>query len=145
MCFSIQHWNKNGVILTLKVESLAELKFDPGFRVIGEYLSQIDSILRVNLNWLSLSSQLSCRVQKAGRSAEYTHANTLNWETFPKTLGISNWNKRLWHLRVYVFGCPIWQINVMKVTSVFMCTGRYKTVIDRNAKRLGWRRHWVQG
>ena len=31
----------HGVILTLKVESLAELKFDPGFRVIGEYLSQI--------------------------------------------------------------------------------------------------------
>ena len=41
---------KNGVILTLKVESLAEIKFDPGFRVIGEYLSQIDSILRVNSN-----------------------------------------------------------------------------------------------
>ena len=32
------------------VESLAELKFDPGFRVIGEYLSQIDSILRVKLS-----------------------------------------------------------------------------------------------
>ena len=39
---------KNGVILTEKVESLAELKFDPRFRVIGEYLSQIDWILRVN-------------------------------------------------------------------------------------------------
>ena len=25
-----------------------ELKFDPGFRVIGEYFSKIDSILRVN-------------------------------------------------------------------------------------------------
>ena len=25
-----------------------ELKFDPGFREIGEYLSQVDSILRVN-------------------------------------------------------------------------------------------------
>ena len=36
------------VILTWKVEPLAELKFDPGFRVIGEYLNQIDSILRVN-------------------------------------------------------------------------------------------------
>ena len=24
---------------------MAELKFDPGFRVIGEYFSQIDSIL----------------------------------------------------------------------------------------------------
>ena len=47
---------KNRVILALKVQSLAELKFDPGFRVIGEYLSQIDSILRVNLNWLSISS-----------------------------------------------------------------------------------------
>ena len=35
---------KNWVILTYKVEWLEELKFDPGFRVIGEYLSQIDSI-----------------------------------------------------------------------------------------------------
>ena len=59
------HWNKwsgltvrwwfarkntegnNWVILTWKVESLAELKFDPGFRVIGEHLSQIDSIFGV--------------------------------------------------------------------------------------------------
>ena len=39
---------KNGVILTQKVESLEELKFDPRFREIGEYLSQIDSIIRVN-------------------------------------------------------------------------------------------------
>ena len=44
-------------ILTKKVESLAELKFDPGFRVIGKYLSQIDWILRVKLSesiWLIL-------------------------------------------------------------------------------------------
>ena len=35
---------KKGVTLTQKVESLAELKFDPGFRVIiGENLSKIDS------------------------------------------------------------------------------------------------------
>ena len=39
---------KNGIILTYKVESLVELKFDPGFRVIREYLSQIDTIVRVN-------------------------------------------------------------------------------------------------
>ena len=32
---------KNGVILTCKVESLAELEFNPGFRVIVEYLSQL--------------------------------------------------------------------------------------------------------
>ena len=52
---SSAHWEKkNGVILTLKVESLAELKFDPGFRVIGEYLSQFDSILSVNLNQIYL-------------------------------------------------------------------------------------------
>ena len=38
---------KNGVILTKIVESLPELKFDSGFKVIGEYLSQIDPILRV--------------------------------------------------------------------------------------------------
>ena len=40
---------KNRVILTRKVESLVELKFDPGFRVIGEYMSQIDFQYRVNL------------------------------------------------------------------------------------------------
>ena len=39
---------KNGVILTKKVESLVELKLDPRFRVIGQYLSQYDSILEVN-------------------------------------------------------------------------------------------------
>ena len=33
---------KNGVILTWKVESLVEIKFDPGFWVIGEYFNQID-------------------------------------------------------------------------------------------------------
>ena len=35
--------------LTNKVESLAELKFDPAKWVTGEYLSQIDSTLRVEL------------------------------------------------------------------------------------------------
>ena len=34
---------KNGVILTKKVKSLADLRFNPGIRVIGEYLSQFDS------------------------------------------------------------------------------------------------------
>ena len=45
-------WNerKNRVILTWKIiESVVKIKFDSVFRVIGEYLSQIDSILRVNL------------------------------------------------------------------------------------------------
>ena len=35
-----------------KNEWLAELKLEPGFRVIGEYLSQIDSILRFKLKIL---------------------------------------------------------------------------------------------
>ena len=34
---------KYWVILTYKFESQVELKFDPGFRVIGEYLSRIDN------------------------------------------------------------------------------------------------------
>ena len=38
-------------------KKLRELKFDLGFRVIGKYVSQIDSILRVNLNELWKSSQ----------------------------------------------------------------------------------------
>ena len=33
----------------LKFELLAELKFDPGFQVIEEYLRQIDSISGVEL------------------------------------------------------------------------------------------------
>ena len=33
---------------------MAELKFNPGFRVIGKYLNEIDSLLKVNLNWLSI-------------------------------------------------------------------------------------------
>ena len=40
---------KNGVILTWKVESLVELKFDPGFRVIEKYFSQFASQYLVNL------------------------------------------------------------------------------------------------
>ena len=33
----------------IKIESLAELKFDPAKWLTGEYLSQIDSTLRVKL------------------------------------------------------------------------------------------------
>ena len=57
-CLIVTLKEKTGVMLKQKVESLADLKFDPGFWVIGEYLSQIDSKLRVNLNWLSILSQL---------------------------------------------------------------------------------------
>ena len=43
-----------------------ELKFDPRFRVIGKYLSQIDSQYRVNIhvnsNWLSISSQYDSNI-----------------------------------------------------------------------------------
>ena len=37
------------VLFDLKLGSLAEQKFDLGFRIVGEYLAQIDSILGVNL------------------------------------------------------------------------------------------------
>ena len=61
--FQLYNERKNGVILTCKVESLVELKFDPEFRVIGEYLSQIDSILRVKLTiTLSISSQYDSNI-----------------------------------------------------------------------------------
>ena len=48
-----RHWfteRKNGVILTWKVESLTELKFHPGFRVIGEYWSPIDPIFESKID-----------------------------------------------------------------------------------------------
>ena len=44
----LQRWKNKWGHFDLKVESLAELKFDPEFRVIWEYLSQIHSILKVN-------------------------------------------------------------------------------------------------
>ena len=58
-------WNQDDPSLKQKMESFwpkklspAELKYDPRFRVIEEYLSQIDSILRVKLSiWLLISSQ----------------------------------------------------------------------------------------
>ena len=50
---SDEHWKKKLSHFDLKIESLAELKFDLGFGVIGEYLSQIDSILS-QFNWLSI-------------------------------------------------------------------------------------------
>ena len=48
-------WKKKRSHFDLKSWVTAELKFDPRFRVIGEYLSQIDLILRVNSNWFSES------------------------------------------------------------------------------------------
>ena len=53
---------KNGVILTYKVESLAELKFNQGFRVNLTWVKL--TILRVNLNWLSISSQFDSNIQQ---------------------------------------------------------------------------------
>ena len=42
--------------MTYKFESLAELKFDPWFRVIGEYLSQMDNLtLNIESIWLKYS------------------------------------------------------------------------------------------
>ena len=38
-----------------------EIEFDPGFRVIGEYLSQIDSILRVYFEIDNDEGKLKCR------------------------------------------------------------------------------------
>ena len=49
-------------IFTLKVESLAEQKFDPRFRVICEYLSQIDSIFRVIL-YLSVNLKSTLNIE----------------------------------------------------------------------------------
>ena len=47
----------------LKFELLAELKFDPGFQVIEEYLRQIDSILGVELTiWLSILRQFNTNI-----------------------------------------------------------------------------------
>ena len=47
--------------------SQGELKFDPGFRVIGEYMSKIDSILRVNLtNWNSPGIPSIWRIFESG-------------------------------------------------------------------------------
>ena len=43
------HWKKKWIHFDLKSWVTGGTKIRPGFRVIGEYLSQIDSILRVKL------------------------------------------------------------------------------------------------
>ena len=48
-----------------------ELKFDPGFRVIEEYLSKIDSILRVNFNLtLNISNQFDSNILQLALNLE---------------------------------------------------------------------------
>ena len=60
---SLSDHMKNWVILTKKIESLAEMNFDPGFLAIEEYLIQIDAqyrvkmILNIESKWFSISSQ----------------------------------------------------------------------------------------
>ena len=62
-----------------------ELKFDPGFRVIREYLSQINSILRVKLsqywesNWLNIESQIDSILRV--KLTQYWESNWLNIES----------------------------------------------------------------
>ena len=61
-----------------------ELRFDSGFRVIGEYLTQIDAILRVNLsNCLSILSQPDSNIlQILGIPGEFQFVKlTLNIES----------------------------------------------------------------
>ena len=55
----------------LKVESMVGLKLDPGFRVIEEYLSQIDSILRVKLS-IKLLIKLQCISYQIGNCYIYS-------------------------------------------------------------------------
>ena len=59
-CFNAITERETGVILTQKVKSLTELKLDPGFRVIGGYLSQIDPQYRVNLTQLHNLPNICC-------------------------------------------------------------------------------------
>ena len=82
-----------------KLSHLAELKFDPLFRVIGEYLSQIDSILRVKLSiwlqWLKFlgqndsifsfsERQIGCRVMQISFIYKiYILKNLLNFNQVP--------------------------------------------------------------
>ena len=56
------HWKKILSNFNLKSWVTGELKFNPGFRVIRKYLSQIDSILRVKSNWLWISSHFDSNI-----------------------------------------------------------------------------------
>ena len=71
----IVHWKKKMcVILTWKVESLAELKFDQWFRVIREYLSLIIvSQYRVKTrNWESIWLKYSPIIWNPGTNFSFT-------------------------------------------------------------------------
>ena len=56
---------------------MVELKFDLGFRVIGEYLSQFDSILRVRLSQIDAQY----RIKLSQIDAQYRVKLTLNIES----------------------------------------------------------------
>ena len=63
----IHQWNllyseRKKVILTERDQSLVELILDPGFRIIEEYLSQIDSQYQVNLTQI-FANYLEIRVK----------------------------------------------------------------------------------
>ena len=57
-----EHWKEKWSHIDLKIWVTGGSKFDPIFRVIGEYLSQFDSILWVNSNWLSICSQFDSNI-----------------------------------------------------------------------------------
>ena len=61
------HWKKKWSHFDLKSWVTGGTKFDPGLRVIGEYLSKIDSILRVNFEMDSQFSVNLTRLLDLGR------------------------------------------------------------------------------
>ena len=63
--------------LDLKFESLAELKFDPGFRVIEEYLSQKDS----------MSSQFDSTLSQIGKNGSFFYSEKKFFSSYSSTSG----------------------------------------------------------
>ena len=88
-CLFREHWKKKWSHFDLKIESLAQLKFDPRFRVIGEYLNQIIVNLTLNIEsiWLSISSQFTLNIESIRLSissqfdSQYRVNSTLNIES----------------------------------------------------------------
>ena len=66
------------------MEPLAELKFDPGFRVIREYLSQSDSILIVKLtNILTLNIEsIWLKYSPITRNPGFKFSSAMQWLNF---------------------------------------------------------------
>ena len=73
-----------------KLSHRVELKFDPGFQVIGEYFSQIDSQYRINL------TQILTNYSESGSNFSSTRDSTFQVKICPFFLSVMLFSYHHW-------------------------------------------------